>query len=122
LPLDQPEDLFVRGDSSLGQIPQIGQDTLAPPEIAERQFAGYEWMSKHLARLKQGGKPLIGSPQVIYPDGRIDQDHFAFTRRRGIGRKSGSVPPRRANRRAASRCTRAVRASRSSADLSFIPV
>jgi hypothetical protein len=59
---------------------------------------------------------------VIDPNRRIDQDHAEPGRRRGIGFKSGSVPPRSANRRALSRSISALSASRTSADFSLIPV
>lgn len=60
--------------------------------------------------------------QVIYPYRCIDEDHPRFIRRRGIGLRSGMLPPSRANWRAASRSVKAFSASRISAGFPFIPV
>src|SRR5205823_9498164 len=58
----------------------------------------------------------IQPAEVIDPDRGIDQNQRG--RRRGIGRNCGSVPPSRANRRAASRSISAFSASRTRADFS----
>src|SRR5258708_7396424 len=59
---------------------------------------------------------------MIDPDGRIGQDHVELDRRRGGAFRPGSLPPRRANRRALSRSMRALSASRTKLDFSFKPV
>ena len=46
--------------------------------MAERNFARDEWMSEDIVLRQQGGEPLIGSPQMVYPDGCVDQDHLSF--------------------------------------------
>jgi hypothetical protein len=59
---------------------------------------------------------------VIDPHRRIDQNHFLAIRRRRGALRLGSLPPKRASRRAASRSINALSASRISADFAFNPV
>jgi hypothetical protein len=91
----------------------FGRDSLQAP-VAR--------LSEHFTAVEQRSEPLIVGPQMLDPDRRINEDHVRLVRRRAIAARSGSVPPRRASRRAASRATNARSASRTKADLSRIPV
>src|SRR5271167_1321096 len=122
LAIDQPEYFFVRGTDRLRQPLRDPYDVVTLPQIAQRELARDERMSENLAVAKQFAEYRVGRPQVFDPDRRIDQDHLGFGRRRGIGLRLGSLPPRRASRRAASRSTNALSASRTSADFSRMPV
>src|SRR5438270_5024212 len=119
---DEPEYLAIGGNRSLRQSLQRAEDQIPLPQIAERQFAQNKRMPENLILGEQGTQPLVGRSQMIDPDRCVDQAHLAFARRRGTGLRRGSVPPRRASLRAASRCTNARSASRISADFSRIPV
>jgi len=79
-------------------------------------------MPEDLAGVEQRGEALVGGSQMIYPHRCIDEDHPRLIRRRGMGLRSGMLPPSRANRRAASRSIKAFSASRIRAGFSFIPV
>src|ERR1700722_3125538 len=89
--------------------------------MAERDFTDDKRMAQNLFRKKQLDKCFVTRPQVIDPYRCVDQNHFRVRLRRGIARL-GALPPSRANRRAASRSTRAFSASRTRADFSFRPV
>jgi hypothetical protein len=109
LTLDEVQYFLVVGDGCLRQILQVAQEDIPPLQVAEREFANHKRMSENLAAIEQRSEPPIVGRQM-------------FVRRRGIAARSGSVPPRRASRRAASRSTNAPSASRSKADFSSIPV
>jgi hypothetical protein len=74
------------------------------------------------AAAKQLGQRSIAVAEVVDPNRGVDEDHWLAARRRGIGVSAGSVPPRRARRRALSRSIRALRPSRTSNVFSFTPV
>ena len=122
LTIDELQHFSVRGAVRLRQPPQHAQNLRTPPQIAERELTQHERVPEHLAVAQQRREYRAGRPQVIDPDRRVDEDHAGFGRRRGILFRSGSLPPSRANRRAASRSTNALSASRMSADFSRIPV
>src|ERR1039458_10352554 len=67
-------------------------------------------------------KILNHGTEVVDPDGRIRENQFGRTLRRGIFFRRGIVPPREANLRALSRSMRALSASRSNAVFSATPV
>jgi hypothetical protein len=120
--IDQTKHLLVRGHDRLRQILQMTQKSGAPLQIAERKLAHNEGVPEDFTPVEPRSEPLIADPQMLDPDGRIDEDHPRFVRRRGIAVRPGSLPPRRASRRAASRSINARSASRTKADFSRIPV
>jgi hypothetical protein len=121
-PSNQTKHLLVRGHDRLRQIPQITQKSAPPLQMAERKLAHHEGVREDFAPVQPRREPLIAGPQMLDPVGRIDEDHPRFVRRRGIAVRPGSLPPRRASRRAASRSINARSASRTKADFSRIPV
>src|SRR5215472_557104 len=85
-------------------------------------FANDTGMAQDVPGIELGLKPTAPSPQVVDPNGGVGEDHSAGNRRRGGATRSGEQPPRRANRRAASRSISAFSASRTMAAVSFRPV
>jgi hypothetical protein len=72
--------------------------------------------------IQQSFENDVAGAQMIDPDGSVDQDHLGSDRRRDIGFRWASLPPRRASRRALSRSISALSASRTNADFSRNPV
>ena len=70
-------------------------------EVPAGQLAQNKWMEKNEFMNQQRVKARLRVPEVINPDGGIDQDHLfvltALRLRRG-SLKSGIVPPRAASR------------------------
>jgi hypothetical protein len=122
LTLDEMQYLGVRGDGGLRQLSQGVENHLALPQSAERQLAGHERVAEDLCPLEQPAKRIVAGAQMVDPDGGIDQDQRERGRRRGIDFRFGSLPPRRAKRRALSRSINALSASRTRADFSRTPV
>src|SRR5690606_25351821 len=90
-------------------------------DAAKRDLPDNEGVDIDLLGLKQFDEPRLAAPNVVNPDRRVGENHVAG-RRRGAASASGSEPPSRASLRAASRCTSALSASRTSADFSSMPV
>src|SRR6266436_3766906 len=120
--IDELEHFQVRGAGRLRHPPQYPQNVVTLSQIAERKLAQHERMPEHPAVFEQRVEYRAGRPEMLDPDRRIDEDHPRFVRRRGISARSGSLPPRRASRRAASRSINALSASRTRADFSRMPV
>src|SRR3974390_2072693 len=79
-------------------------------------------MGQDLVVVEESDKGLVAPAEMVDPNRRVNQDHFrAVRRRRGVFRR-GSLPPKRAKRRALSRSINALSASRTIADFSFKPV
>jgi hypothetical protein len=72
-------------------------------QMPERDLSDDKWVDGYLSGIEHCLQRGIDTIQVIDPDGRVDKDHVGGNLRRGGAFKSGSVPPRRAKRRAASR-------------------
>jgi predicted nucleic acid-binding protein len=107
--IDQAEHFLVLGNDRLRQVAQVAEKGIPRSQIAEREFADHKRVSEDLASVEERRELLIACVQMLDPDRCIDQDHSGFGRRRGIGLRSGWLPPRRASRRAASRSTRPQR-------------
>src|SRR5215469_18633049 len=122
LAIDELQHFSVRGAVHLRQPPQHAQNLLTPPQMAECQLTQHKRVPKHLAVAEQLREYRAGQAQMLDPDRCVDEDHAGFGRRRGIFLSPGSLPPSRASRRAASRSTNALSASRMRADFSRIPV
>ena len=122
LPLDEFEDLIVGRGTGLGQVSQGSKNDPPRMQITQREFADDKWMCQDLPGVEEGCELPIARAQMLYPDRRIGQDHERAGRRRGGAFSLGSVPARRANRRALSRSMSALSASRTRLDFSFTPV
>lgn len=90
--------------------------------MPKSDFTDNERMNKNVTSLKDFGEYAAASAKMVDPYRRIDENHLGLNLRRGGAFNPGSVPPSRASRRAASRSTKALKASRISADFSFNPV
>jgi hypothetical protein len=115
-PIDEVKHFLVRGDGYLWQFSQGVQNNITLPETAESEFTRHEGMPEDPSAIEEPAERRIASPQVVDPDRCVDQDHSGFGRRLGGPDSSGSLPPRRASRRALSRSINALSASRTSAD------
>ncbi len=90
--------------------------------MTERNFANYEGMDQDLFCIEQLDKSFVAGAQMTDPHRGVDQNHFRAARLRRGATRPGSLPPSRANRRAASLSINALSASRTKADFSFSPV
>src|SRR5690348_17314662 len=79
-------------------------------------------MDRNLPLVKMLAQFLVYRAKVVDPNGRIGENQFSRALRRGIFFNFGIVPPKEANLRALSRSIRALRASRTNAVFSAIPV
>lgn len=119
---NKPHHLRIHRNSHPRQRRQIPQHLRPIGKIPQRQFAQHKRMHQHQPLQQQSLQPRLTPAKMLNPNRAIRQNHARSARRRGTSAKSGSLPPSRASRRAASRCTSAVSASRTSADFSIIPV
>jgi hypothetical protein len=78
-------------------------------------------MNQYLFALEELGELAVLRPEVIDPDGGVNQDHYAVLLRR-IGLAFFSLPPRAASRWALLRATKASNPILTSAVFSFTPV
>src|SRR4051812_9164182 len=85
----------------------------------QRNFAHDKRVDENSLCGKQRCHRLIAARQMIDPNRSISQNHS--NRRLGGATKSGEEPPIRANRRDASRSTKACSAFSMTADFSFTP-
>src|SRR5262249_54597333 len=120
--VDEMQDLLVGGHARAWQVRQGAKHDLAPTQIAQGDLADDKGVRQNQARIQQRGKRMVAGSQVIDPDGSVDQDHAGDGRRRRGAFRLGSVPPRRASRRALSRSINALSASRTKLDFSFSSV
>ena len=111
-------DLVVGGGDRRRKRRQEIENLAAVLEIAACELSDDERVNEHdplVENIREAGHP---SSEMFHPDGRVNQDHE--TRRRGAVRRRGSLPARRARRRAFSRaisarspsCTSSVRSRR----------
>ncbi|MDW5593093.1 hypothetical protein VSS74_02005 [Conexibacter stalactiti] len=119
---DQTKDLVVLGDDRLGEVAQQAEDLVAVAEVGEREFADDARVREDGAVVEQAGERVVAVTEEVDPDGGIDEDHCGSLRRRRTSSSAGSLPPRRARRRALSRSISAPSASRTSAVFSVVPV
>jgi hypothetical protein len=120
--VDEMEHFVLCGRDGLGQNLQSAQNEAALPQITQRKLAYHKRMNQNLSGVEQMHKGLLARAQMIDPHRRVDQYHFRLGRRRRGVVRLGSLPPKRANRRAPSRSIKALSASRTKADFSFKPV
>jgi hypothetical protein len=118
--VDEFQNFLVGRHNGGGKIAQRIQYLAPIAQIPDSDFANHERMRQDPARRQEQRHSCALTSQMLDPNRGIDKDHRE--RRRGTGRSWGSVPPSRANRRAASRSTNAFSASRTSADFSCSPV
>jgi hypothetical protein len=93
----------VTGDRCGGKMCQEFEQLRPILQIAARDLPNDEWMDANAACFQCVDEPPIAGAQVLNPDGSISEDHASVDRRLGTGRNAGSLPPRRASRRALSR-------------------
>jgi hypothetical protein len=66
--------------------------------LAQRNFADHKRMDQHHLAFEMPHEVVIGAPDMIDPNGAIDQQHQSFVnlggRRRGGAFARGSLPPR----------------------------
>src|SRR5271165_656789 len=119
--ITEAEDFRVRGDYGGRQVQEGGQDGLTLAEDAQRKFADDQGVRQNPPDIEQYGQCRVARPQMIDPDRRVYEDHDRADRRLGGAMRLGSLPPRRASRRALSRSIRAFSASRMRLDFSSRP-
>src|ERR1700679_2359375 len=120
-PSNKLQNLFLACSQRLRELSQCREDQIATIQIAHCQFADDKRVYENSSPIQQQPHLGVVFAEMIDPNRRIDKDHFAG-RRRGIRVNFGSLPPRRARRRAASRSIKARSASRTKADFSSSPV
>lgn len=79
----------------------FGEDFWAVAQRSESNLCDDKGVYGDLARQKKISHLLVASPEMVYPDGCVGENHYA-TRVRLMGSRSGSVPPTAANLREAS--------------------
>jgi hypothetical protein len=122
MPADEVQHFLVGSRSALRQIPHGLQYKVALPQFAQGKLADYKRMREDAASIKKDSERLIARAQMVDPNRGVDQDHADLGRLRRGGLRFGSLPPRRASRRALSRSISALSASRTRADFSRRPV
>ncbi len=120
--IDHALDFVVGCRGGGAKVAQRIQYGLAIAHAGERELADDERMNQHAFGFQQGRKRRIAGPNVVDPHLSVDKNHAGSDGRRGTDSRSGSVPPRRASRRALSRAINARSASLTSADFSVTPV
>jgi hypothetical protein len=129
VPFDELQNFGMLCGVGLRQLREEPEDLGAPSQVAERQFADHERVKENEPVLEEGREPGVSTPQVIDPEGRVDQDQrLALGLRTGAGRRRRgsrrpfSVPPSAASRRALSRAMSASRPAWTIAVFSVRPV
>lgn len=118
--VDERKRLVIRGNLRNRQSSQERKDKIALSQIAESNFSDDERMGENTPLPERRRERLVARAQMIDPDRRVYQNHFG--RRRGGAFAFGSLPPSNARRRALSRSIKARKASRTTADFSWMPV
>ena len=103
---NQMQDLIGARDAGLWKQMKGLQRGRARADMSERNFPNDKWMYQRFAGIELS----VFSAQMSDPNRSVDEDHRNGGRRRGGAFNLGLLPPRRANRRAASRSTRAFSA------------
>jgi hypothetical protein len=104
--VDEMQDFCLGGNAGLGQVRHRVQHHFALAQIAYASSPITKGVREYPSRIKQPAQHQVAGAQMIYPHRRIDQDHAEVGRRRRGVLSRGSLPPRRANRRALSRSIR----------------
>jgi len=103
VPFEKYERFGVSRDSCGRKMSQQLEQLRMVLQIAAHNLADDEWMDAHAACFQRIDEPGVSTAQVVNPHRRIGEDHALADRRLGMGRNVGSLPPRRASRRALSR-------------------
>src|SRR5262245_828152 len=124
-PLQEAKRLLVGCHWYRGQAAEQLEHLAPIPEVTAGQLADDEWMRQHTPGGELIGEGGASGAEMLHPDRRVDQDQRPFrpfVRRRRGTRSEGSVPPRRASRRALSRSINARSPSWIRAVRSLMPV
>lgn len=120
---DESQHLVVFGDRRCRQRLQQTQQFVSIAEPAACQLSNYEPVAKDASVIERLGQSVVALPEMFDPDRCVDQcRHDDGARRRGIGRRPFSDPPKAAKRRALSSAISASRPRRTRAVFSFMPV
>lgn len=103
--LNQEQGLVVGRDRRRGESRKKFEHLLPVDQISAGQFTEYERMDEHLLFFQNGLQLRDSFSQVVDPHRGVDKNHEERRRRGALIR--GSLPPRRASRRALSRAMRA---------------
>jgi hypothetical protein len=111
---DKLQNLAVLGGFGPRQLAKKSEDLGPSPHSSESQLADDERVNQNEPILEKPTETGIPAPQVVDPDGRVDERQPAVLRpdggrRRRARRRPFSEPPSAASRRALSRATRASR-------------
>lgn len=120
VPLDEPERFLIGGNDADGEIRKKIEDLPSLSRLAAGKLPDDKWMRHDILifeRFRQPGNALV---QMVDPDRCVDENQEERRRRGAFA--SGSLPLRRARRRALSRAIRARSPSWTSAVRSCIPV
>lgn len=101
--LDHRQHLLVVSQRGLRQVGDKADDRDTVAHGAEGNLPGHARMAENPVVLQQALEPWVGRTDVVDPDRTVGQNHSGSDRRRGAAVASGSLPPSRARRRAASR-------------------
>jgi len=116
------QDLRVGRQYDRRQALQHCEVCFSPGQIPEGEFPVNKPVCQHLSIVEERREIFIADTQMVDPNRGIDECHFRAGRRRGMGFRSGALPPSKANRRAASRSTKPLSAVRMAAAFSVSPV
>lgn len=127
LSLDELQDLAVLGGFGPRQLAEKSEDLGPSAHLSESQLADDERVNQNEPILEKPTETGVSAPQVVDPDGRVDERQPAVFRPYGgrrlrAKRRPFSEPPSAASRRALSRATRASRPAWTIAVFSFRPV
>jgi len=121
--LEKSEHFIVPGKGRLRQRGEEGEDLPPVPQVPAGEFPQDEPVAQNPFFAEQGAESVVPAPEVVHPDGGVNQDQAARTDRlRGGRRRFFSVPPRSARRRAPSRAMSAASPIRTKAVFSVTPV
>jgi hypothetical protein len=122
VPFHQGQHFFVLRHRHLRQRRQEREDLLPCSEVPARQLAEDEGVAGDLSGIEASAQPRVAPPEVIDPNGGVDEHYRPAARRRGTGRSPLSEAPRAARRRALSRAMSAARPAWTTAVFSFRPL
>jgi len=109
VPINEEKDLPIHRESRRWKSGKEAQHFVSVFEISAGQLANDKGMGHHFFVFERIGERSRALPQVINPDGGVDQDHDDRRRRGALARRS--LPPRRASLLALSRAMSARRPS-----------
>lgn len=74
--LYEGESLIVFSKRDDGECHQQLKNHIPICQVAARQFSNDEWVAEHAALVQQSSQSRVATPEVVYPDGRIDENHY----------------------------------------------